>query len=198
MSVMFRGYSDANLWKIFAELSYFYRQIYAKQVSKVMMQKLEKEFLILIRKMKKIFLPGWFNAMQHLLVHLLWEAKVGGPAQFRWMYSQGRELKKLIVTVHNRARVEGCIVEAFVCKEIMNFSSKYFSCANNVNAHTMRYHIVENEGHNDDDVIHVYQEENEGHQSLSFTVSDGAGLTELAIRDVEFMQEEPGPSKKLL
>jgi hypothetical protein len=89
-------------------------------------------------------------------------------------------------------------VEAFVCKEIMNFSSKYFSCANNVNAHMMRYHIVENEGHNDDDVIHVYQEENEGHQSLSFTVSDGAGLTELAIRDVELMQEEPGPSKKLL
>jgi hypothetical protein len=29
------------------------------------------------------------------------------------------------------------------------------------------------ERHDDDDVIHVYQEENEGHQSLSFTVSDG-------------------------
>jgi hypothetical protein len=45
--------------------------------------------------------------------------------------------------VRNKARVEGCIVEAFMCKEIMNFSSKYFSCANNGNAHTMRYHIVE-------------------------------------------------------
>jgi hypothetical protein len=32
------------------------------------------------------------------------------------------------------------------------------------------------ERHDDDDVIHVYQEENEGHQSLSFTVSDEAGL----------------------
>jgi hypothetical protein len=31
---------------------------------------------------------------------------------------------------------------------------------------------------NDDDVVvHVYKEENEGHQSLSFTVSNGAGLT---------------------
>jgi hypothetical protein len=30
-----------------------------------------------------------------------------------------------------------------MCKEITNFSSKYFSCANNVNAHMMRYHIVE-------------------------------------------------------
>jgi hypothetical protein len=39
--------------------------------------------------------------------------------------------------------VEGCIEEAFTCKEITKFLSKYFSCANNVNAHTMHYHIVE-------------------------------------------------------
>jgi hypothetical protein len=58
-------------------------------------------------------------------------------------YSQERELKKLRVTVRNKSRVEGCIAEAFVCKEITNFSSKYFSCANNVNAHTTRYNIVE-------------------------------------------------------
>jgi hypothetical protein len=63
--------------------------------------------------------------------------------QFRRMYSQERELKKLRVIVCNKVRVEGCIVEAFTCKEIMNFSSKYFSRANNLNADTTRYHIVE-------------------------------------------------------
>jgi hypothetical protein len=81
--------------------------------------------------------------MQHFLVHLSWQAKVGVLIQFRWMYSQERELKKLRATVCNKARVEGCIVEAFTCKEIMNFSSMYFSRANNVNAHTPRYHIEE-------------------------------------------------------
>jgi hypothetical protein len=45
--------------------------------------------------------------------------------------------------VRDKAKVEGCIEEAFACKEIMNFSSKYFSRANNVNTHRMRYHIVE-------------------------------------------------------
>jgi hypothetical protein len=143
MLVMFRGYFDADLWEIFTELSYFYRQICAKQVSKLLMQKLEKEITFLICKMEKIFLPGWFNAMQHLLVHLTWEAKVGGPMHFKWMYSQESELKKFRVTVHNKARVEGCIEDAFAWKEITNFSSKYFSHANNVNAHTTRYHIVE-------------------------------------------------------
>jgi hypothetical protein len=74
--------------------------------------------------------------MQYLLVHLPWEAKVGGPAQFRWMYSEERKLKKLRVTVRNKARIDGCIAEAFMCKEITNFSSKYFSRVNNVNAQT--------------------------------------------------------------
>jgi hypothetical protein len=108
-----------------------------------MMQKFEKEIPVLVCKMEKVFPPGWFNAMQHLLVHLPWEAKVGGPVQFRWMYSQERELKKLRGTVRNKARVEGCIAEAFASKEITNFSSMYFSRANNVNAHKLRYHIVE-------------------------------------------------------
>jgi hypothetical protein len=54
------------------------------------------------------------------------------------------------------------------------------------------------ERHDDDDVIHVYQEENEGHQSLSFTISHGVGLTELVTRDIVLMEEEPGPSMKHL
>jgi hypothetical protein len=62
-----------------------------------------------------------------------------------------------------------------------------------------RRHDAYMERHDDDDdVVHVYQEENEGHQSLSFTVSDRVGIEELATRDVELMEEEIGPSKKCL
>jgi hypothetical protein len=142
MSVMFRGHFKADLWKIFAELGYFYRKIYANQVSKAMMQRLEKEIAVLVCKMEIIFPRGRFNAMQYLLVHLPWEARVRGPMQFRWMYSQERELKKLRYTIRNKVRVDGCMAEAFTCKEITNFSSMYFSCANNVNAPTTRYHVV--------------------------------------------------------
>jgi hypothetical protein len=88
LPVMLHGYFDTNLCKMFAELGYFCRQLCAKQVSKMMMQKFEKEILILVCKMEKVFPLGWFSAMQHLLVHLPWEVKVGGSIQFRWMYSQ--------------------------------------------------------------------------------------------------------------
>jgi hypothetical protein len=52
------------------------------------------------------------------------------------------------------------------------------------------------ERHEDDDVVDVYQEEIEGH--LSFTVSEGTGLAELATRNADLMQKEPSPSKKRL
>jgi hypothetical protein len=107
-----------------------------------MMQRLEKEIVMLVCKMKIVFPPGRFNTMHHLLVYLSWEARVGGPVQFRWMYSQESKLKKLRYMVHNKARVERCIMESFVCKEIINFSIMYFSRANNVNAPITRYHIV--------------------------------------------------------
>jgi hypothetical protein len=58
MLVMFRAHFDTELWKIFTELSYFYRQICAKQVSKVMMQKLEKEIVVLVCKIEKN-IPAW-------------------------------------------------------------------------------------------------------------------------------------------
>jgi hypothetical protein len=45
--------------------------------------------------------------------------------------------------VHNKARVEGCIVEEFKLKEIAYFTGVYFIEHHNVNLPTMRYHVDE-------------------------------------------------------
>jgi hypothetical protein len=79
LPLIFRGYLNDDVWKVLAELSHFYRQLCAKEIKKEMMEKLEKEISMLICKLEKIFPLGWFNAMQHLLVHLPYEAKLGGP-----------------------------------------------------------------------------------------------------------------------
>jgi hypothetical protein len=95
LHIMLRGYLDDDIWEALAELSYFYRQLCAKEIKKYRMEKLEKEILVLICKLEKIFPPGWFNPMQHLLVHIPYEAKVGGPVQYRWMYHiQGIEISQ--------------------------------------------------------------------------------------------------------
>jgi hypothetical protein len=98
------------------------------------MEKLEQQIPILVCKLEKIFPPGFFNPMQHLLVHLPYEAKVGGPMQYRWMYQIERTLKKLRAMVGNKRRVEGCIAEEFKYKEIASFTCLYFVEEHNVNA----------------------------------------------------------------
>jgi hypothetical protein len=70
-----------------------------------MMKKLEEEIPVLICKLEKISLPGWFNPMQHLLIHLSYEVKLGGPQQYRWTYHIERTLKNLRAMVHNKAKV---------------------------------------------------------------------------------------------
>jgi hypothetical protein len=126
MSIMFWGYFDDAVWMVLAELSYFYRQLCAKEIVVEMMQRLE-EIPVLLCKMEKKFPPGFFNLMQHLLIHLPCEAKVGGPVQYRWMCHIERAIRYLKPMVDNMARVEGCIIEAFTLKEVAYFSSVYFA-----------------------------------------------------------------------
>jgi hypothetical protein len=108
-----------------------------------MMEKLEKEIPVLISKLEKIFSLGWFNSMQHLLVYIPYEAKVGGPVQYRWIYHIKRALKYHRAMVGNKARVEGSIAESFLVKEITYFWSVYFVEEHNVNALTLRYNVDE-------------------------------------------------------
>jgi len=46
---------------------------------------LEKKTSEIICKLEKYFTP-FFNVMEHLPVHLPYEARVGGLVQYRWMY----------------------------------------------------------------------------------------------------------------
>jgi hypothetical protein len=69
--------------------------------------------------------------------------------QYRWMYPFEITLKRLKHMVGNKARVEGCITEEFKYKEIADFTSVYFTKEHNANAHTMRYHVHQDDPHSD-------------------------------------------------
>jgi hypothetical protein len=91
----------------------------------------------------EIFPQGFFNPMQHLHFHLPYEAKVGDPVQYRWMYHIERALRYLKSMIDNRARVEGGTSEAFTLKEVAYSSSVYFVEKRNVNTPTMQYIVDE-------------------------------------------------------
>jgi hypothetical protein len=67
----------------------------AKEIRRDVMEQLEKEAQVLLCKLEKIFPPSFFNPMQHLYIHLPYEAKVAGLVQYRWMFHIERALNKL-------------------------------------------------------------------------------------------------------
>ena len=82
---------------------------------------IEKNILIILCKLERIFTPRFFDSMEHLPVHLAYEARVCGPVQHRWMYLFEREIEGFKRTVKNRAKVEGSICQAYISKEKSNF-----------------------------------------------------------------------------
>jgi len=63
--------------------------------------------------------------MVHLPIHLANEAKIAGPVQYHWTYPVERYLRRLKSHVRNKARLEGCIVEAYIAQECVHFCSRY-------------------------------------------------------------------------
>jgi hypothetical protein len=80
LPVMVRGYVPEHVWLALSELSYFFHQLCAKELSQTVIADLEKLALVLLCKLEKIFPPGFFNPMHHLILHLLYEARIGGGA----------------------------------------------------------------------------------------------------------------------
>ena len=95
MPVMLRGYIPEEEWLVLEELSYFFCVLCAKELSDGVLEDMEQMAPELLCKLEKIFPPGFFNPMQHLILHLPTEARFGGPVQNRWCYSTERMQKTL-------------------------------------------------------------------------------------------------------
>jgi hypothetical protein len=63
---------------VLVELGYFFRQLCAKELSQTVVANLEKVTPELLCKLEIIFPPGFFLSIQHLIVHLPYEARMGG------------------------------------------------------------------------------------------------------------------------
>ena len=80
----------SSVWKVLTELSQFFRDLCLKKVHMNDVIRLESSIAEILCKVERIFSPSFFNVMEHLPVHLPYELRVGGPLQFRWMYSYER------------------------------------------------------------------------------------------------------------
>jgi hypothetical protein len=81
LPTMVRGYVPEHVWLVLAELSYFFRQLCAKELSWIVIADLERMSSVLLCKLEKIFPPDFFNLMQHLILHLPYEMFKGSSKE---------------------------------------------------------------------------------------------------------------------
>ena len=90
LPIALRGMIPNVLWDVITELCTFFRAICSRVLRIEDLEKLQKSIVETICKLEKIFPPGFFDSMEHLVVHLAREALLGGPVQNRWMYPYER------------------------------------------------------------------------------------------------------------
>ncbi|XP_021804336.1 uncharacterized protein LOC110748694, partial [Prunus avium] len=86
LPVGIRSYLDSDVCTALVELSIFFQRMCAKTLKISDLDQMEKDIVLTLCKLEKIFPPAFFDVMVHLAVHLPREAKLAGPVTYRWMY----------------------------------------------------------------------------------------------------------------
>ena len=81
------------------------------------------------------FPPGFFDIMEHLLVHLVDELAMCGPIGGRWMYPCERYLGKLKSFVRNKAHPEASMAKGYVAEEALGFCTEYLQLERHIGRH---------------------------------------------------------------
>ncbi|XP_057418581.1 uncharacterized protein LOC130712785 [Lotus japonicus] len=137
-----------QVWKPIAELSKYFKDLCSSTLKLSDLLLMEQNIIITTCKLERIFPPGFFNSMEHLHIHLAYEAITRGPIQYRWMYPFERYLGRLKRMVKNKSRVEGSICEAYLCQETSHFCSYYFES----HVQSARNRVGRNDAGSHDDV----------------------------------------------
>ncbi|XP_028125331.1 uncharacterized protein LOC114322251 [Camellia sinensis] len=127
LPVALRGCLKKDVSKALIELFLFFKELSAKTLRVDVLEQLEKDIVLILCKLEKIFPPSFFDIMIHLCVHLSREAILAGPVQYRWMYAFERYMHILKGYVRNKARPEGSFAEGYIDNEALTFCSMYFN-----------------------------------------------------------------------
>ncbi|XP_042952270.1 uncharacterized protein LOC122289358 [Carya illinoinensis] len=127
LSVIIGGYLRPDIRGALIELCSFFKELCSRTLDTRVLERLQANIPVILCKLEMIFPSAFFDIMVHLAIHLLDEALLAGPVQYRWMYHFERYLDKFKRYVRNRARPEGSIAEAYVHVECLTFCSMYLN-----------------------------------------------------------------------
>ena len=75
----FRDLLPKGIWDALTEISHFFRDICSRKLNIEHIERLQTDIIETLCKFEMIFPPLFFDSMEHLLIHLPFEAKARGP-----------------------------------------------------------------------------------------------------------------------
>ncbi|KAH0669665.1 hypothetical protein KY285_023833 [Solanum tuberosum] len=111
LPVAIRGLLPKEVCEQIIALGKIFKNLYSKCLTIKDLDILEAEIPIILCNLQMVFPPAFFDVMIHLPIHLAREAKLGGPVQYRDMYSIERYLRTLKSYIRNPSHPEGAIAE---------------------------------------------------------------------------------------
>nr|GEX43839.1 hypothetical protein [Tanacetum cinerariifolium]GEX43849.1 hypothetical protein [Tanacetum cinerariifolium] len=118
--------TQSRLIKAVTNYCFFFKGLCVKVLDPSELDNMEYQIVQTLCELEQIFPPSFFTVMVHLTIHMIYEAKLGGPVHCRWMYPVERYLMQLKSYVRNEAQPEGSIAEGYIKEECLNICSRYF------------------------------------------------------------------------
>ncbi|XP_050207500.1 uncharacterized protein LOC126656920 [Mercurialis annua] len=106
-----------EVWELLTELSIFFRELTSTSLAEKDLDRMRLEIPKILCKLERIFPPSHFDSMEHLSVHLPYEAMMPEPI------FEKTEKKK----VSNKWRVEESISSGYLNEKTAKFAAYYFS-----------------------------------------------------------------------
>src|ERR1044072_6369190 len=95
LPVAIRSILPENVRWTITKLCLFFKAICSKVIDPEKLPTLHKEIVVTLCELEMYFPPSFFDIMVHLVVHLVKETQLCGPAYMRWMYPAERYMKIL-------------------------------------------------------------------------------------------------------
>ena len=88
LPIALREFLATKIWEPITELCLFFRELSKTSLMEEDLSRMDDNIPIILCKLECEceFPPSFFDSMEHLPVHLAYEASIAGPVQYRWMY----------------------------------------------------------------------------------------------------------------
>ena len=120
-----RGLLPDHVYDAIVNLSRFFRLLCSKELITADLEQLYLDIITTLCKLEMIFPPSLFDIMMHLPVHLSFEALLGGPVQYRWMYPIEQYMGTMKRYLRNKNHPEASISESYLVNESISLCARY-------------------------------------------------------------------------